>query len=180
MVIVIAFYGRLNWAVLRKAMTGTLKITGMVFMIIAGSQIFSQVLSFSGATQGLIEYALNLKLDPILLVIAMQLVIMVMGAFMDPVGIMMITLPIFVPFIRTLGFNDVWFATLVLLNIEMAMVTPPFGMCLFVMKGVAPKDTTMGDIYRAVVPFLLCDTLVMILIFLIPSLALWLPGLGLR
>lgn len=180
MVIVIAFYGRLNWAVLRKAMTGTLKITGMVFMIIAGSQIFSQVLSFSGATQGLIEYALNLKLDPILLVIAMQLVIMVMGAFMDPVGIMMITLPIFVPFIRTLGFNDVWFATLVLLNIEMAMVTPPFGMCLFVMKGVAPRDTTMGDIYRAVVPFLLCDTLVMILIFLIPSLALWLPGLGLR
>ncbi|MFH1489580.1 MAG: TRAP transporter large permease subunit [Pseudomonadota bacterium] len=179
MVIVIAFYGRLNWGVLKKAMTGTLKITGMVFMIIAGSQIFSQVLSFSGATQGLIEYALNLKLNPVLLVIAMQIVIMIMGAFMDPVGIMMITLPIFVPFIRTLGFNDVWFAALVLLNIEMAMVTPPFGMCLFVMKGVAPKDTTMGDIYRAVVPFLLCDALVMILIFIIPGLALWLPGLGL-
>jgi tripartite ATP-independent transporter DctM subunit len=180
MLIVISFYRRINWDVIKKAMTGTLKITGMVFMIIAGSQVFSQILSFSGATQGLIEFSLGLKMPPILLVIAMQVVIMIMGAFMDPVGIMMITLPIFVPFIRTLGFNDIWFATIVLLNIEMAMVTPPFGMCLFVMKGVAPPNTTMADIYKAVVPFLVCDLIVMILILTFPELALWLPGLGMK
>lgn len=179
MLIVISFYRRMNWQVVKKSMTGTLKITGMVFLIIAGSQVFSQVLSFSGATQGLIEYAMGLKMPPILMVIAMQIIIMIMGGFMDPVGIMMITLPIFVPFIRTLGFNDVWFAAIVLLNIEMAMVTPPFGMCLFVMKGVAPPDTSMGDIYRAVLPFLLCDLIVMILIIAIPGLALWLPSLTL-
>jgi TRAP-type mannitol/chloroaromatic compound transport system permease large subunit len=76
-----------------------------------------------------------------------------------------------------LGFDDVWFGTIVLLNIEMAMVTPPFGMCLFVMKGVAPVDTSMGDIYRAVFPFLVCDLIVMIFILAVPGLALWLPKL---
>jgi tripartite ATP-independent transporter DctM subunit len=177
MLALIGFYGRLNWRVVKESMTGTLKITGMVFLIIAGSQVFSQVLSFSGATKGLIEFATGLNLPPIFLVMAMQIVILIMGGFMDPVGIMLITLPIFVPFIRTLGFDDVWFGTIVLLNIEMAMVSPPFGMCLFVMKGVAPTDTTMGDIYRAVFPFLLCDLIVMILILAVPELSLWLPKL---
>jgi tripartite ATP-independent transporter DctM subunit len=177
MLVLIAFYGRLSWRVVKESMTGTLKITGMVFLIIAGSQVFSQVLSFSGATKGLIEFATGLNLPPMFLVMAMQIVILILGGFMDPVGIMLITLPIFVPFIRTLGFDDVWFGTIVLLNIEMAMVTPPFGMCLFVMKGVAPTDTTMGDIYRAVFPFLVCDLIVMILILAVPGLALWLPRL---
>jgi TRAP-type mannitol/chloroaromatic compound transport system permease large subunit len=90
---------------------------------------------------------------------------------------MMITLPIFVPTIIVLGFDPVWFAVLVLLNIEMAMTTPPFGINLFVMKGVAPSDTTMGDIYRAALPFLGCDAVAMALIIAFPAVALWLPGL---
>ena len=89
----------------------------------------------------------------------------------------MITLPVFVPTIVVLGFDPVWFAVLVLLNIEMAMTTPPFGINLFVMKGVAPRDTTMGDIYRAALPFLGCDLVAMALIIAFPAVALWLPGL---
>ena len=85
---------------------------------------------------------------------------------MDVVSIMMIVLPIFVPVVRTLGFSPVWFAVIFLLNIEMAGTSPPFGMSLFVMKGVAPKDTTMSDIYRSAVPFLGCDLVVMILLLL--------------
>lgn len=96
---------------------------------------------------------------------------------MEVVAIMMITLPVFVPTIVVLGFDPVWFAVLILLNIEMAMTTPPFGINLFVMKGVAPRDTTMGDIYRAALPFLGCDLVAMALIIAFPAVALWLPGL---
>jgi tripartite ATP-independent transporter DctM subunit len=177
MVVLILLYRRLTWDVVKKSILGTLNVTGMVLLIIASANAFSQILSFSGATQGLTEFATHLPLPPIIMVITMQIVILILGGFMDPVCILMITLPIFVPFIESLGFNTVWFATLVILNIEMAMVSPPFGLCLFVMKGVTSKDTSMTDIYLSVFPFLACDTIVMALIIAVPQLALWLPGL---
>lgn len=177
-VFIIAFlYRCLNWEVVKKSIAGTLKISGMVLLIIAGAQAFSQILSFTGASQGLVELATGLPVTPLIIVIMMQVIILFLGGFMEVVAIMMITLPIFVPTILVLGFNPVWFAVLVLINIEMAMTTPPFGINLFVMKGVAPRDTTMGDIYRAALPFLGCDLVAMALTIAFPAVALWLPGL---
>jgi len=174
----IAFvYRKLNWGVIKKAVKSTLSVTGMLFLIIAGAMAFSQILGFSGASAGMSEVATTLPLPPIVTVIVMQIIILFLGGFMDVVSIMMIVLPIFVPVIRTLGFDPVWFAVIFLLNIEMAGTSPPFGMSLFVMKGVAPKDTTMSDIYRAALPFLGCDLIVMVLLFIFPALALWLPTL---
>jgi tripartite ATP-independent transporter DctM subunit len=170
-------YGRLNWEVLNKAIIGTLSVTGMLFLIIAGATAFSQVLAFSGASTGLTELATGLRVAPIFIIIAMQVVILFLGGFLDVVSIMMITLPIFVPVIRSLDLSPVWFAVIFLLNIEMAGTSPPFGMSLFVMKGVAPPGTTMGDIYRAALPFLGCDVIAMVLIIAFPGLVLWLPGL---
>jgi TRAP-type mannitol/chloroaromatic compound transport system permease large subunit len=95
---------------------------------------------------------------------------------MDIVAIMMICLPIFMPVIEALGFSGVWYGVIFLLNIEMAMTTPPFGMILFVMKGVAPPDTTMKDIYLAGLPYLYCDAISMTLIIVFPAIALWLPS----
>ena len=175
---ILAFvYRRLNLEIVKKATTSTLSITGMLFLIIAGARAFSQILSYSGASQGLSELATGLPVSPIVIVIAMQVIILFLGGFMDVVAIMMITLPIFVPVILTLGFDPVWFAVIFLLNIEMAGTSPPFGLGLFVMKGVAPPDTTMGDIYRAALPFLGCDLIAMALIMAFPELALWLPRL---
>jgi len=175
---ILAFvYRRLNLEIVKKATTSTLSITGMLFLIIAGARAFSQILSYSGASQGLSELATGLPVAPIAIVIAMQVIILFLGGFMDVVAIMMITLPIFVPVILTLGFDPVWFAVIFLLNIEMAGTSPPFGLGLFVMKGVAPPDTTMGDIYRAALPFLGCDLIAMALIIAFPELTLWLPGL---
>jgi tripartite ATP-independent transporter DctM subunit len=170
-------YKRLTWEVTLKAVRGTLSVTGMMFLIIAGAMAFSQILGFSGASAGLSELATGLDLPPILIVMIMQVIVLFLGGFMDVVSIMMIVLPIFVPLVRAFGFSPVWFAVLFLLNIEMAGTSPPFGMSLFVMKGVAPKNTTMSDIYLAALPFLGCDLIVMILLFLFPSLALWLPSL---
>jgi tripartite ATP-independent transporter DctM subunit len=175
--IIALIYKKLTWKVTVKAVKGTISISGMLFLIIAGAMAFSQVLGFSGASAGLSEMAAGLALPPIVIIIIMQIIILFLGGFMDVVSIMMIVLPIFVPLVRSLEFNPVWFAVIFLLNIEMASTSPPFGMSLFVMKGVAPLDTTMSDIYKGALPFLGCDLFVMIMLFIFPSLALWLPGL---
>jgi TRAP-type mannitol/chloroaromatic compound transport system permease large subunit len=149
----------------------------MVLLIMTGALAFSQILSFTGASQGLVEAAINLPIAPIFVVILMLIVILFLGMFMDVVAIMMITLPLFIPIITALGYEPVWFGAMYLLNIEMATTSPPFGLSLFVMKGVAPSDTTMGDIYLGALPFLSCDAVAMILMLVFPNIVLWLPGL---
>lgn len=168
----------LDWTLTRKSTGNALKITVMMFMILTGSTAFSQVLAFTGATRALIELALGLDLSPLMVVVMMMALLLVMGAFMEPLTIMMITLPIFMPIVKSLGFDPIWFGVLMLLNMEMATTTPPFGLVLFVMKGVAPPDTKMGDIYRAAIPFLLCDAVVLALLMLFPQISLWLPTLA--
>jgi TRAP-type C4-dicarboxylate transport system permease large subunit len=107
----------------------------------------------------------------------MQLLLIILGCFMEQVSIMMITFPVFLPILRALDIDLVWFGLLTLINMEVGLKTPPFGFCLFVMKGVAPPGTTMGDIIKASVPFILADFFVMALIVIFPQIALWLPSL---
>jgi tripartite ATP-independent transporter DctM subunit len=176
-IILSLFYGRLKWDVIKKSIVGTISVTGMLFLIIAGATAFSQILAYSGASANLGAVATGLPVPPIFLIMAMQLVILFLGCFMDVVSIMMITLPIFVPVVESLEFNPVWFAVIFLINIEVAGISPPFGLSLFVMKGVAPPHNTMGDIYRAALPFCGLSLVAMALIMAFPALALWLPGL---
>ncbi len=170
-------YGRLNWGMIRASLTGTLEITVMVFMIIAASNSFSSILAFTGATGGLLATVQNLDVAPLLILIGMQLVVFVMGTFMETISIMMICLPIFMPIVKTLGFDPVWFGVIMLINFEMGLITPPFGMLLFVMKGVSPPETTINEICWAAFPFIVCDMIVMAMLILWPPLALWLPNL---
>ena len=171
------FYGGFNWKLVKKAVVATTRITGMIFLIIAGSMIFSQIMAFTGTTRGLTELIVGWPLPAMLKVIAMLVMVFFLGIFIDQVSIMMITIPLFVPVVDALGFNPIWFAIVMLIDLEIALTTPPFGVLLFVMKGVAPKGTTMGDIYGAVFPFVLCDTFAVILVMIFPPLALWLPSL---
>ena len=173
-----ACYRRLDWEVIKKTTTSSLNVTGMILMIIGGAQAFSQILAFTGASAGMAEFATNLPVAPIVIICAMQIIILFLGCLMDVVSIMMITLPIFVPVVRELGYNDVWFAVTYLINIEIAGISPPFGLSLFVMKAVAPKGTTMADVYNAAFPFIGCSLLAMILIIVFPLIALWLPGMA--
>ncbi len=170
-------YRKMSWKVIKDSIKGTVGVTGMIFLIIAGATAFSQILAFSGATVGLADMVTGLPAPPIVIIMVMMLAILFLGGFLDVVAIMMITLPIFIPVVEGLGYSLVWFCVLFLLNIEMAMTTPPFGMSLFVMKGVASSDTRMKDIYLAGFPFLACDMLVMAFLLIFPGLALWLPGL---
>jgi TRAP-type mannitol/chloroaromatic compound transport system permease large subunit len=90
---------------------------------------------------------------------------------------MMITIPIFMPIARALHFNLIWFGLIMLISLDVGFLTPPFGMTLFVMKGISPPGTTMNQIYRAAVPFILIDLVAIVLIMVFPVVALWLPGL---
>lgn len=172
-----ALYGRLSWAVMRESLESTLAITVMMLMILTGSTAFSQILAFTGASTGLVQLAVDLPVSPIVVVILMQAVLMVLGTFMEPLSIMMLTIPIYMPVIESLGLSPVWFGVIMLLNMEMATITPPFGLVLFVVKTVAPRDTTMGEIYRAALPFIACDILVMLAMILVPDIVLFLPRL---
>ncbi len=175
--IMTAFYGRFSWKVVKNSVSGTLAISIMMFIILTGSTAFSQILAYSGATRGLVQLVGGLDLHPIVLLIAMQLVILIMGMLMEQVSIMMISFPIFIPLAQALGFDLIWFGLLVLINMEIGLTSPPFGLTLFVMKGVAPPDTTMKDIYLAALPFIVCDLIAMAFIIAFPPIAAWLPSI---
>ena len=176
-ILLAAAYGRMGVGTLKKSIIGTVRVTSMMFMIIVGSMTFSQIMAFSGASAGLIQVVTGLDLPPIMVLISMQVLLLFLGCFMDNLSMVMIAIPIFLPIVNALHFDTLWFSLIMLINMEMGNTTPPFGLLLFVMKGVSPPDTTMGDIYKAGVPFLLCDALAMILVMIFPQIALYLPGL---
>ena len=175
--ILAACHKRLTWNLVKKSFIETTRLTVMVFMIVAGSTAFCQMLAFSQATKGLVQLMTGFPLSPILIVMTMQFILLIMGCLMDLFSIMMITIPIFFPIIRALGLDPLWFGILFLLNMEIAPQTPPFGLELFVMKGVSPKDVSMVDIWRAAVPFILIEIFLLWLMIIFPGIALWLPGL---
>ena len=175
-VILIAIYRKLNWPVIKKAFSSAIGTTIMIFMIMVGAQAFSQILAFSGATRGLAQFAIALPVAPLVIIIAMQFVALILGMFMNVTPVIMICIPLFIPIVNTLGFDPLWFSAIFLINTEMAVTSPPFGLSLFVMKGVSPSGTRMGDIYRAALPFLGCDLVAVALIIAFPAIALWLPS----
>ena len=175
--ILAACYRKLNWQAVKKAVGSTFEITVMLLLIIAAAKVYSQILATSGASRGLIMFATDLPLAPIVLVIAMQILVIIMGMFMNEGAITLICIPLFVPVVRALGFDPVWFVVMFLIGIEMAGTSPPFGLLLFIMQRMAPPGTTFGDLARAAVPFLVCDTIAITLILVFPPMTLWLPSI---
>jgi tripartite ATP-independent transporter DctM subunit len=167
----------LTWEAMKKSVVGALRVTLMAYLIVFGSATFSQLLAFSGASSGLIRWATSFDLAPVAMLLVMFAVLLVLGMFMEQISMMLLTVPIFFPLATTLGFDPIWFGLIILLALEISFTTPPFGLLLFVMKGVAPKDTTMRDIYVSALPYMGCSMLLVVLLILFPALALWLPGL---
>ena len=172
--ILAAAYRSLTWDVIQKAVTETVHISVMMLAILVGAIGFSQLLAYSGASSGLLAAVVALPIAPILLIISMQVIVLLLGTFMEQIAIMMVTLPIYIPVVKSLGYDLIWFGVLMLINLQMALTTPPFGLLLFVMKGVAPPDTTMRQIYLAGIPFLVCDLIVLIIVLAYPETVNWL------
>ena len=168
--ILAALRRRLTPKVFGDSIFSSASISVMVLLIVSGAVTFSQLLAFTGATYGMVEVVLALDVSPGAIVFLMIMLVVFLGMFMGPLPIMLITLPIFVPIVQQFGFDPIWFAALFLVAIETGATSPPFGAALFVMKAVAPKGTTMADIYRAAVPFIVCDLLAIVVLFLVPEL----------
>lgn len=164
---------RLTWVVFKNSIFNSANISVMILMIIAGAAAFTQLLAFTGATEGMVEAIVGLQIGPGFIVLVMIFAVIVLGMFMGPIPIMLITLPIFIPVVIEFGFDPIWFAAMFLVAIETGSTSPPFGGALFVMKGVAPPDTTMGDIYKAATPFIICDLLAIMILFLFPEIVTW-------
>jgi len=176
-IVVAGLYGKLSWPVIKNAVGAATSISVMVLVILTGSAAFSQLLSFSGVTPAITKFATGAAVDAIVILILMQLMVLILGMFIEQISIVMVTLPIFMPIVIAMGWDPVWFGAILVLNLEMATISPPFGMSLFVMKGVASAETTMNDIYKAAIPFIGLNLIVMAAMIAFPDIVLWLPGL---
>jgi len=170
-------YGKLSWQVVKKTFEGALQISVMMFMILTGATAFSQILAYTGASQGLLNFILGFKFPPYLILAVMMLILLFLGTLMEQVAIMMVTLPIFMPIVRALEWDPVWFGLLYLINMSVGMKSPPFGLCLFVMQGVVPKDISSMDIYKSVTPFIILDIIAITIFILFPKIVTILPNL---
>jgi tripartite ATP-independent transporter DctM subunit len=168
-ILLAACYRSLTPQNLWKSLLGTVSISGSLLFIIVGATTFAQLLSFSGATAGLVGLVEGSELSQTAILIGMLAILLVLGFFIDQTSIMMITLPFYMPLVRNFGVDLIWFGILYLLCMQIGLLTPPFGLLLFVLKGVAPPGITVGTIYRAAIPYVWLTMLMMALIFLIPA-----------
>jgi tripartite ATP-independent transporter DctM subunit len=176
-VLVALGYRKLTWKNLTKSLVETAKVTTMIFFIIAASYTFSQILAFSGATNKALDAILGFDLSPIAAVLIMIGILLFLGCFMDQVSMLLLTLPFFEPLWKALQIDPVWLGVLFLIAMELGLLTPPFGLLLFVMKGVAPKEIAIQAVYRAAFPFIGLEMAVLAILIAFPGLALYLPKL---
>ena len=172
--VVMAIYKRLSWAILKVAVFDSVKITSMIFLIIISASAFSQILAFTGTTSQLVSFATQSGLAPWAILVAMIVTAILLGSFLDELALLMICIPIYMPVVKALAFDPVWFGLLMLITLEIATISPPYGLALFVLKGVVP-DASMGDVWKASIAYMLISTLVLAIIFVFPPIATWLP-----
>jgi tripartite ATP-independent transporter DctM subunit len=170
-------YRSLTAANLMKALLGTAAVSGTILFIIVGATTFAQVLSFSGVVNGMIGLISGRELSPSVIVVGMMLILLFLGCFVDQVSMMLITLPFFMPLVLELRIDPVWFGILFLMCMQLGLLTPPFGLLLYTMKGVAPPSITMRQIYSAAAPYVVIGLVVLALTFLFPPIATSLPDL---
>ena len=177
---ILAFlYKGFRGEILKRSIVNSVKITVMMFMILSGATAFSQLLAYTGASQNLVKLAIDLPLPPIAILIIMQFILVLLGTFMEPLSILMVALPIYMPIIRHLGINPLPFCSVLLINMEMATISPPDGLVLYTMKAVAPHHS-MTEIYKASVPFVIIDIIAMAIIMIFPDISLFLPSIAKR
>ncbi|GAH51544.1 unnamed protein product, partial [marine sediment metagenome] len=172
-----AVYRKLTWGRLKLSLYSTLRLTAMLMWIMTGALVFTAVYTGLGAPQLISDTIEAFRINRWFIIIGMQVTFLILGMIMEPNGIMMITIPIYAPLVVALGFDPIWFGILIIMNIECAFLTPPFGWNIFYLKSIAPEGITLIDIYRSVVPFVALQILGLITVMVVPQIALLLPNL---
>ncbi|MGE0060800.1 MAG: TRAP transporter large permease subunit [Xanthobacteraceae bacterium] len=169
-------YRSLSFNALMQSLKGTVGISAMILFIILGATTFSQILSFSGATSGIVSTIFSHDLSPAAIIAGMLLLLIFLGVFVDQVSMMLITLPVFMPIVERLNVDLIWFGVLYLICMQLGLLLPPHGLLLMTMKGVAPPEVTMMHIFKAVTPYIIMSLLLLGAILLFPAIATWLPA----
>lgn len=175
-VVVALLYRVLTLQSLAKALTGTAAISGVILFIIIGATTFSQILSFSGATNGLVALVRDAAIPPWGVLAGMLVILLILGCFIDQVSMMLITLPFFMPLVQFYGWDPLWWGVLYLICMQLGLLTPPFGMLLFTMRSVAPASIPTTEIFAAVTPYVIMGVLMIGLVWTFPPIATWLPA----
>jgi len=170
-------YRKLNWTLIKESCFRTAALTALIIWILIGAYAFTAVYTGTGAHVLMEHIMMSIPGGRWAILITMQIIFFILGCILDPVGIIMICTPVFVPVITALGFDPLWFGVLFIMNMEMGYLTPPFGFNLFYMKAIAPPGITMTDIYRSIVPFVILQGIGLIIVIIFPEIALWLPSL---
>jgi tripartite ATP-independent transporter DctM subunit len=175
--IVAALFGALTWRALVDSLRSTVFLTSALLIIVMGATTFSQILAFSGATSGFVNFVVNAISNPYLVLVGMIAILLLLGAFIDEASIMLMTLPFFMPLVQRYGFDLTWYGVIYLMCMQIGLLSPPFGLLIFAMRGVSPRSVSMGDIMMATVPYMIMSGLMIGAIILYPPLATWLPSL---
>jgi tripartite ATP-independent transporter DctM subunit len=169
-------YRQFSWGLIKEACLRTLRLTGMIMWILFGAYCFSAAYNGMGANR-LIEHMMQfIPGGPWGSIIFIQIIIFLLAMVLDPAGIMMICVPVFLPIVKAHGFDPLWFGILFVINMEIGYMTPPFGFNLFYLKGIVPPGITMGDIYRSVIPYTIVESTGLALVMIFPQIAVWLPN----
>ena len=171
---------RLTVGVLKGAFLSTCRITCFIGWILVSATVFGYVLSYLQLPQQLSAWLVHQAASPYMVIVGINIILIVLGCIMDPAGILLVTIPIFVPVIKALGFDAVWFGVMFVVNMELAQITPPLGLNLFIIKSIAPADVQLKDILRGAWPFMVLDLIGLALVIIFPQIILWLPSTMLR
>jgi len=169
-------YRALSWRIALDSLKGAAAVTTMIFFILAASTTFAQILAFSGATDGALKELAKFDMTPLVAVFCMIGVLIVLGVFMDQISMMLLTFPFFMPLANALQLDLIWLGVILLISLQIGLLTPPFGLLLFVMKGVAPPEITMRQVWAAATPFTLIVFAVLMLVVFVPWVAIGLTG----
>ncbi len=175
--IIAASRGTLSVATVKISVAESLKSTSSIFFIGIGAIFFTRFLALSGVPQFMSDLATDLAVDPLLLMLATSVLYLVMGMFLDPLGLMLLTLPVLLPFFEAAGLDLIWVGIIVVKYIEIGLLTPPVGLQAFVVKGVVGDSVALGTIFKGILWFLGAELIIMALLLGFPSISLWLPGL---
>ena len=173
-----AIRGDLSWKMVRESSEQTLRACGMLLWLSFGATAMIGVYNLAGGSAFVRELMTGLDVAPIVIILLMMLILVVLGCIMDWVGICLLTMPIFVPIVKELGYDPVWFGVLFCLNMQISYLSPPFGPAAFYLKGVAPPHITLNQIFASLWPFILLQAAVLLLVLSFPQIALWLPSLN--
>lgn len=167
--------GRLSWKMVQGALIQTMSACGLLLWLTFGATALIGVYNLMGGVRFVNGLITGLPFEPLGILLIMMAILIVLGFVMDWIGILLLTMPIFVPIITDLGYDPVWFGILFCMNMQISYLSPPFGPAAFYLKGVAPPEISLQDIYRALWPFMLLQMLALALVIMFPDIAMWLP-----